>query len=262
MNSLFVKLTKEQIITLNTMLVCVAIDDYSAIKTEAFKRKAVDISTQLLRAQATINEPVQQEQEECDEEYLEDEQSSKYDFLPDQFFDTYNSVVEQENSGAKINRDNEGLRFLKGKAGQIGVQYWDNYIELSRCDASFFINNKDANNIYDVLEDMREIIAAGTIHKNKKGELTKLASNIFKEYNAYVRCGFIKIDLESEKETVPPGINKYTMIFSEDVLNGKPTNLDYFQLIKEADGKTIKIPFKTMEQIIIFIEFLRDRLER
>lgn len=215
MNKFTVELTSEQIATLSAILSGIAIDSYE--KLPALKESSICIMNSLLRAKRC--EKVEAITEEC---YFPKFNISKKDtlkpYVPDKFFDTFNLYAEDTNDTFFI-EDEENLRFIYGKQGQVGIESWNYYDEGKKPDTVIFINNSDARVLLDII--------------NK----TTLDFN----YNRY------------KSLNVAEEINdKYEFRLTNDV-HGTTAIL----CKKTKTGNTDVIKFYNERQVILFYEFLK-----
>lgn len=215
MNKFTVELTSEQIATLRAILSGIAIDSYE--KLPELKESSICIMNSLLNAKRC--EKVETTKEEC---YFPKFNISKKDtlkpYVPDKFFDTFNLYAEDTNDTFFI-EDEENLRFICGKQGQIGIESWNYYDEDKKPDTVIFINNSDARALLDII--------------NK----TTLDFN-------YNRCEYLKV-----KEEIN---DKYEFRLTNNVHGAVAT---LCKMTKTGNADVIK--FYNERQIILFYEFLK-----
>lgn len=215
MNKFTVELTSEQIATLSAILSGIAIDSYE--KLPALKESSICIMNSLLKAKRC--EKVETTKEEC---YFPKFNISKKDtlkpYVPDKFFDTFNLYAEDTNDTFFI-EDEENLRFIYGKQGQIGIESWNYYDEGKKPDTVIFINNSDARALLDII--------------NK----TTLDFN-------YNRCKYLEVKKEIN--------DKYEFKLTNNVHGAVATLCK-----KTKTGNADVIKFYNERQIILFYEFLK-----
>ena len=71
-------------------------------------------------------------------------------FEPREFSEVFD-LSDQIDNEALI-EETENLRFIYGRQGQVGIEYWDNYDEGRKADSVIFINNSDARKLLEFLD--------------------------------------------------------------------------------------------------------------
>lgn len=148
------------------------------------------------------------------------------DLLPDEWFDTYNVSCEN-NPTLDLISDDENLRFIFGKQGQVGIEYWSRYDEDESPEAVIFIKNSDASEMLEYLDHIIEPITNNRVYSR--------------------------------------GISKEICCDSDSKYSIKVLNLDNeisAYLTKNKPGKYLSevIKFHNSKQIILFYEFLKHHL--
>lgn len=224
MKKIILEIEPEQLTALTGILVSASMGYYESLPQ--FKNEAGRILDCLKqgkivdREEAIFSEDIDSQDKE---EFVEEIQVDT-SYLPKEWFDTYN-VQFENNSELDLVTDEENLRFIFGKQGQIGIQYWHVYEETSDPDTVIFIKNSDAIRILQRLGDRTN------------------------DFNLLPERGSIdlieKIDDKYEIAIRKRGSSCITRLFK-----------------KKEDGSNDYVKFYNEKQLRIFYEFLKYHLDK
>lgn len=222
MNKFTIELTSSQIVSLSAILTSTVIGNYD--KLPLLKTDAAAISSSL--GKAVLIEECANDTENNNNAIKEmiENRDIKKSYIPDEFYDTYNVYAEDKNDTFLIEED-ENLRFIFGKQGQIGIEYWDYYDDGKKPDIIIFIKNSDAEDLLNALDEIIE-----DLDSPKK----KPRKNIIRNIN-----------------------DKYQLVIA---FNGYNIVMNLYKRKDENDFDTIH--FHNYKQIKLFNEFLKYHLWR
>lgn len=282
MSKFRVEFTDKQISAISSMVTAAVIEDYDKLKefkdtyasiieailsAEKISDKYV-IKRQIEKEESVVTGDMLADNNETAEDRVEQDDSEaviapvENNFLPEEFFSTYNSAVEQHNTGAIINNGDECLRYGFGKQGQVAIQFWAKYPgEIKNPDFEFYINNRDAVQVSNCISEIVEVLFS---NNDKYKDRENAIKRKLLPYCKRIVCDKFetKIFIESfRKSPFQLGERGYEISIDTHALNGTSVlNLSAIMTLTKKDGNDISIPFLTKQQIILFDEFLKHHL--
>lgn len=284
MNKFRLELTDEQLVVMSAITTAIIIGKYD--KLSDLKEVAKSIGQSLLLAehideekdietetqesnfetvpceQNTLSDNDSVSNEVCVSEYAtsNDDVSEDTDFLPDQFYSTYNSFVEQVNNGKLINYDKECLRYGFGKKGQLGIQYWDAYEgEPTNPTKGFYMNSKDAVKMSDLLNAVvSALYSEDSMSIDKKKKILDLELKSYCD-DIQWKDGDAILFVKSSKQNCFSKDRGYEL----EITNGAfyvDESISPVMFITKKDVVDVRIPFHTKQQVILLDEFLNYHL--
>ena len=148
MKKIVLTITPGQLLAISSIMMSVSMDYYDDLPT--LKEQAKDILNCLNEGKIIDDSDIKSEPVENVDNIKSSSEiiDNLKMVLPEQWFDTYNVRVEN-NPKLDLVSDNENLRFIFGKQGQVGIEYWSDYDDKS--DTVMFIKNSDIRDIYEEL---------------------------------------------------------------------------------------------------------------
>lgn len=186
MDKFIIEITSDQLVALNAICTSIVVNNYD--KLPSLKNEAKEIAK--LSMDATISKNQKKELTKRNIEIVEETKIS----IPTEFFDTFNFY--SENDELPLINNKENLRFIYGKQGQIGIEYWEDYKEGNKPDEVMFIKNSDAIKINT---ELKRIISALNSNKSLMSMSQEMADKY--QFNiSYKRTGEVDFSLYKKKD--------------------------------------------------------------
>ena len=156
MKKIQLEITPEQYLSLTNILTSISIGHYDELPNARNKVIEIlqDISPKIIEQEKVSinnipNEPVPRTTKKI---RRKKEEKKEINILPDEWFDTYNVRIEN-NLELDLISNSENLRFIYGKQGQIGIEYWEHFGK-DEDKIVMFIKNSDAEELLYLMKNI------------------------------------------------------------------------------------------------------------
>lgn len=156
MKKIQLELTPEQYLSLTNILTSISIGHYDELPNVRNKVIEIlkDISPKITEQEKVVidnisNEPIPRTIKKA---RRKKEEKKEINILPNEWFDTYNVRIEN-NFELDLISNSENLRFIYGKQGQIGIEYWEHF-GRDEDKVTMFIKNSDAEELLYLIRNI------------------------------------------------------------------------------------------------------------